>query len=669
MRDCARAPVLAAALVLAATVAARAQSLPSSGPVRFLDVPYIQQSEALCGGAAVAMVMRYWGATGVYAETFAPLLDKAAGGIHGADLLRELGGRGWDARSYRGDRAFAQARLAAGQPVIALIEDRPGTYHYVVVVAWANGRVVHHDPARAPYRVASEDAFLQAWSASQFWTLLALPPKSLERGTGSSTDRVESTAGPAGVSACSTLVAEGVGHANAGDYATALETLRAAADGCPADAAPWREMAGVFAVRESWGEAARYAREAVRRDPADAHAWRILATSRYLSDDFAGALEAWNAVAEPVLDIVNVRGLEHTRHGAASAAMRLTPQTVLTREALLAAARRLSEVPAAQVSRVNYRPLEAGRAAVDAVLIERPRSPFGLGPLAVAGLRAVSTREITLATANPTGAGDLASASWRWWENRPRIGASYAAPLSFGGVLRVDAYRDEQTYGSQRTREVRKGGAVSLADWTTTSTRWEVSLGIDDWSARGKALALGGAIEQRAWGDHLSLTANATVTAGEFSEWTTSIGAQWRSSARNEGQIVLARLGVDLTSESAPLAFWPGAGVGHARPVLLRAHPLLDDGVITGEVFGRRVYSAGAEWRRWTKPIKGLVRFAPAVFADAARAERRLAAGDAWHVDVGAGLRVAIPGSQVFRIDVAKGLRDGNTQVSIGWTR
>ena len=669
MRDCARASVLAVILLVIATVAVRAQSFPSPGSVRFLDVPYIEQSEALCGGAAVAMVMRYWGATGVYAETFATLLDKSAGGIHGADLLRDLGERGWDARSFRGDRSFVQARLVAGQPVIALIEDRPGTYHYVVVVAWTNGRVVYHDPARAPYRVVNEDAFLQAWSAAQFWTLLALPPKTPDRGADTSTDRVEAPAERTAVSACSTLVANGVSQANAGDYATALETLHAAADGCPADAAPWREMAGVFAVQESWAEAARYAREAVRRDPTDAHAWRILATSRYLTDDFAGALEAWNAVGEPTLDIVNVRGLQHTRHRAASAAMRLTPQTVLTREALVAATRRLSEVPAAQVSRVNYRPLEAGRAVVDAVLIERPRSPFGLGPLAVAGLRALSTQEVTMAIANPTGSGDLASASWRWWKNRPRMGASYAAPLSFGGVLRLDVYRDEQTYGSQRTREVRQGGAASFADWTTTGTRWELSLGVDDWNARGKTFALGSAIEQRAWGDHLSVTGTATVTAGEFSEWATSVGALWRSSVRNEGQIVLARLGADFASDTAPLAFWSGAGVGHARPALLRAHPLLDDGVITGDVFGRRVYSAGTEWRRWTKPFKGVIRFAPAVFVDAARAEHRLVAGDAWHVDAGAGVRIAIPGSQVFRVDVAKGLRDGSTRVSIGWTR
>src|SRR5688572_6739229 len=195
MRCCARAWVLL--LLVAAT--ARAQPSPSSEPVRLLDVPYLQQSEALCGGAAVAMVMRYWGATGVYAETFAPLVDASAGGIRGEDLLRDLTSRGWDAWSFRGDPALIKGRLAAGQPVIALIEDRPGAFHYVVVVAWANDRVVHHDPARAPFRVMPESAFLKAWATTSNWTMLALPratsaAASADRAIGSSVNRVGSSA-------------------------------------------------------------------------------------------------------------------------------------------------------------------------------------------------------------------------------------------------------------------------------------------------------------------------------------------------------------------------------------------------------------------------------------------------------------------------------------------
>ena len=58
---------LAAALSLAAAVA--------------MDVPYLPQTDALCGGAAAAMVFRYWGDAHADAQEFAALVDRRAGGI------------------------------------------------------------------------------------------------------------------------------------------------------------------------------------------------------------------------------------------------------------------------------------------------------------------------------------------------------------------------------------------------------------------------------------------------------------------------------------------------------------------------------------------------------------------------------------------------------------
>jgi hypothetical protein len=50
--------------------------------VRVLDVPFIAQSESLCGGAAAAMVLRYWGERGLTAESFSHLVDASAGHPH-----------------------------------------------------------------------------------------------------------------------------------------------------------------------------------------------------------------------------------------------------------------------------------------------------------------------------------------------------------------------------------------------------------------------------------------------------------------------------------------------------------------------------------------------------------------------------------------------------------
>src|SRR4051812_35885378 len=177
-----RASALAAAVTFVAAAApASGQSPPVTRPAGILDVPYVPQSEELCGGAAAAMVMRYWGATGVYAETFASLVDRREKGIRGRDLIDTLERRGWSAASFQGDEALVERSLEARRPLIALIEDRPGRFHYVVIVSWAAGKVIVHDPARRPFQVHDTAAFLRAWSRSDHWTLLALPPPASAR--------------------------------------------------------------------------------------------------------------------------------------------------------------------------------------------------------------------------------------------------------------------------------------------------------------------------------------------------------------------------------------------------------------------------------------------------------------------------------------------------------
>src|SRR3989304_5786307 len=86
--------LLFSAAVVAAGIPPGPQALPadSAGSTRLLDVPYLPQTEDLCGGAAVAMVLRYWGERQVYPEDFAELVDRRASGIH-TDALPPGGGR------------------------------------------------------------------------------------------------------------------------------------------------------------------------------------------------------------------------------------------------------------------------------------------------------------------------------------------------------------------------------------------------------------------------------------------------------------------------------------------------------------------------------------------------------------------------------------------------
>ena len=656
--------------------AAPVSAQTSSPSIRLLDVPYIQQSEALCGGAAAAMVMRYWGATGIYAESFEGLVDRSAGGIRSDVLLADLERRGWNVRSFRGDEALVQARLTDRQPVVALIEDRPGAYHFVVIVAWVNDRVVYHDPARAPFRVVPQRAFLDAWGKAGEWAMLMLPADGAGPGVGRSpgpapsTSTSPSTGAPA-VTPCDGLVAEGVNAVGRGDKAGALEMLASAADLCRNSSAPLREAAGVYALDDRWDDASRLARSAVDRDPTDAHAWRILATSAYVSGKSAAALDAWNHVGEPTVDLVTVQGLSRTRHAAATSLLQLRPNTTLTTSALAAAEHRLESLPSAEAARVNYRPLGGGRANVDAVVVERPRFPSTRSALIRTGLSLVTDGgEVSFSTVNITGGGDQMTAAWRWREARPRWSLSYAAP-SRVGVWQTEIFNEKQTYGPDGASiaESRRGGGITLANWTPRLLGWSLTAGLDQWRGRGQTAIFSATVDQRLANDAVSLRGTASALAGSFSAWTAGAGGAWRSRGRNEGVVVLANVGIDVTSDEAPLALWSGAGTGQGRGRLLRAHPLVEDGRIQGAVFGRSVAHGSVEARRWMRPLLKVVRIAPAVFIDGARADRRRTAGSSWHVDAGAGLRIAFPGSGVLRLDVGRGLRDGSTAVSIGWVR
>jgi hypothetical protein len=668
------------AVGLAATVYAQPAGAQKSGAgLHLLSVPYLPQSEALCGGAAIAMVMRYFGATNIYAETFSDLVDRAAGGIHGQDLLNALEARGWRAQSFRGDPAMVQAHLAAGRPVVALIQDRPGRFHYVVVVGWSSGRVIVHDPARAPFRILEEKPFLDAWSQSDRWILVTTAPAATpaeDRGAVPASSPTRATNGHGAMSkppaSCAPMVDEGVRLSGTGDLEASRRLLEVAAAACPDSPAPWREMAGIHALKEEWRGAADNARHALANDPADPLASRILGTALFVSDDPDAALTAWNNVGEPAIDLVNVTGLERTRYPVVARQMALRPRELLTRAALDAGRRRLAELPAAQTTRVSYRPGENGRAEVDAVVLERSMLPVGVVPLAAAAVRAISDREIAGAIASPTGGGELWTASWRWWEHRPRVAVGLAVPAPFGGIWRVDGFGERQSYGSTNgvVEESRKRVAFQVSDWTQAGIRWQVDAGVDAWGPAARAISVGLAAQRRFDADRLSLEARAAGWGGGVHTWNLGLRGDWRSAARNEGDVWIGRAGLDLAADGAPLALWPGAGTGQGRDVLLRAHPLLHDGIIREGVFGRRLVHGGAEWRRWLGGRTRLIRVAPAVFIDAARAGGVLPGADARaQFDAGAGLRIALPGAGVVRIDLGRGIRDGSNALSLGWTR
>jgi hypothetical protein len=215
---------------------------------------------------------------------------------------------------------------------------------------------------------------------------------------------------------------------------------------------------------------------------------------------------------------------------------------------------------------------------------------------------------------------------------------------------------------------------VTVSDWLAHGVRYAVSTGVDAWSGDRKAASIGAALERVALGDRLKVSMSATQWAPLTGEPPfRSLGARLsaRSAAEAQGWVTRGSIGVERVSDAAPLALWPGAGEGQVRSPLLRAHPLLSDGVVdltSASAFGRTLAFGNAEVQQWFEH-PAIARIGVAMFTDLARASRQAAGGGSpVYVDAGAGLRIKIPGTPgVLRADLAHGLRDGANALTFGW--
>lgn len=681
------AGVCAMGAILACSVPAAAGTLPdatsASGNLRFLDVPYVPQSEALCGGAALAMVLRYWGKPGVLAEDFTALVEPGEAGIRTGVLVQAVQASGWTALPLPATPAAVLSELARGRPVIALIRTGLSSFHYVVLVAWAKGWVVLHDPNVAPFRAMREAEFTTAWSGSGNWALMILPPQdSREQVAPDSATAGVSPAAPAG---CGILVEAGVLLAELGDTAQAELRFRAAESLCPGFAAPVRERAGLRFRAEDWVGAGRLAEQALALDPSDAHAWRLLAGSRFLAGDVEGALRAWNRLAEPRTDLTRIDGLMRVRYSAVAGQLDLPSGRLLTPQDFGRARRRLAEMPAQSGSRLSLRPLPGGNVQVDVTVLERPLVFAGPWDAAGTGVKALTGQEINLGVSSPTGNGELWTAGWRWWRDRPRVSLALTVPAAGGrpGIWHLDGFWERQAYatralpeasGTRRPgviREERRRTALSRSDWLAPDLRLEVGAAVDTWADRGNHLSLEASVETRWARDRLALGAEAarwmSLSHGApFGAGGMSI--RWCSHGLERGGAWQGSLRLYSATSEAPRALWSGAGTGNGRVALLRAHPLLEGGVVAGRAFGRTLAHATVERQAWPWNL-GPLRVGWALFVDGAKAwDAGRASRIPGQVDAGTGLRLRNPGGRgQLRIDAACGLVDGKPTVSVGW--
>lgn len=622
------------------------------------------------------MLFRYWGDLHADVQQFAPLVDRIAGGIADTTLIAAIRDKGWTATRVDGSLAALREQLDAGRPVMLLIEDRPGRYHYVVAVGADAGKVVVHDPTWGPSRALSAEALDRAWQPTRSWMLVVTPgPAGVRR---EAVRAAVPVAAPRGApTVCDRLLDEALDEIDARGLEVAEQALGAVRARCPASGAVARELAGVRFGQSRLKDATALAREALFADATDAYAWDVLGSSLFLQDDTMAALAAWNHIDRPTLDLVRIEGLTRARYAGIASLLGLAPNTLLSARAFGLASRRLADLPDRVSSRLTLEPAADGYATVTAAIQETSRAPTSLPAWGATAAKVAIDRQIDATIAGGLGQGEVWTGQWRWWEHRPRIAGGFSTPVEgrFGGVWRVEASWEAQTYahgdGGLQSREERRSGTLTLGNWFTPDLRYEVRAGLDAWADGRRAVATGASLEQRFLRDRLAIAGGLdrwSGLAGSRGFATATASVRYRSALDPVGVVASGSVRLDIASAEAPLAFWSGAGEGRARPGLLRAHRLHHDGIIDGPVFGRRVAYSNLEVQRWFP-----TRVAPvgiAVFADLARAGERLRpVGEAFQVDSGVGLRARAPGLEgTLRLDYARGLRDGAQRVTVGWT-
>jgi hypothetical protein len=637
-----------------------------------LNVPFLPQTPALCGGAAVAMVFRYYGDRHADVQQFEPLVDRAADGIASDVLVAAVRQRRWRADSLVGSIELLREQLAAGSPLVLLLEDRPGRYHYVVAVGADDDAIVVHDPTWGPFRRHPLADLTRRWAAAKYWAVLIQPDPATR---GADTDRAgPSTSSSTPQTRCERLLDRAVEEIRRSGLSAADAILAGVMGECPRSAAPIAELAGIRFAQERWRDAEALAERAAALDQSYAYAWDVLGSARFVQDDAEGALVAWNEAGKPQIDSLVIDGLSRTRYSLVARFAGLQPNTLLTARAYRLAERRLRELPDQLAVRVGYTPEPDGYATVRVALAERAAHPQWL----TVGANAAIGREVRASLPGWSGQGEVWSGAWRWWPRRPRVGLDFTAPdIGFlRGVSQVSGAWEQQTYTAgtgQPILETRYGGAFATADWLAPDFRYELAAGIDSWNDTRRTGSVRAALQGRFLGDRLALEASgeyfSPISEGaRFSN--ASVNGAFRTSRRDAGLVHTVRGGFDTASTHAPLALWTGAGDGMARPHLLRAHPLLVDDIISGPAFGRSLLYVTAESTRWLA-VPRLIRLGLAAFADAAEASRRLDAGSVMHVDAGGGVRLRLPGagSGMVRADYAVGLRDGQQRVSVGIVR
>jgi len=637
---------------------------PATATPATLQVPYVSQSVLLCGGAAIAMIERWWGRRGVFAEDFAHLVRQDEGGIRTTDLASTMAARGWATQALSATPAMVQRSLADSVPVIVLLQVSKRRYHYVVVLAWRAGAVTYHDPAVSPAITVDSAKFMTRWIGARQWALFARPAT-----TATEAIAAPAVITPAPMSAADSLpcrpwldrAADAAAQNRLDDAAGLLAT---ASTSCPSEPLVLREMAGVRFRQGRTADALRIATDYVQRVPADSLGWQLLASSRYLTGDTRGALAAWNVVGRPIVDLVQIDGTRRTRFTELLAAVDVAPGEALTPARLALAQRRLADIPSLGRTRLDYAAVSGGVVEVRGTVQERPRADAVPALLAGVAIDAAVRRDVSLSLFSPLGHGEQWTAQWRWQPADPRVALRLAIPTRIGvpAVFRVEQSWEQYRFSAAEPGERRTVSWANISAWMRPEFELLAGARIEQWSDRGAFVALMAGVGLHDVNDRVALLAegeHAFSRSEARSYDRLRARAAWAPSRDRWKNLWSFRIGTEWSSAGTPRGLQPIAGGDLARDIPLRAHRFILDSRLPSARIARAIAHGGvAADRHLTR--KGAISLGAGLFVDGAHliSGRNTPADPRLYLDAGAGVQIGLTGSKwaALRIDVARGL-------------
>ncbi len=487
------------------------------------------------------------------------------------------------------------------------------------------------------------------------------------------------------------LLARGLAQAREGRIDEAGATFAGAIALDPLRPEAWVERGGLAFLGRSYAEAVRDLRRALSlRD--DAYARDLLAASLFLGGRTDDALAQWNRIERPALRSLSLIGLERTRAELVRRELMPVEGATLRLHDLRESRLRLSELGAFRRITLRPVPLGDGKADLEVALDERP--PLGGSKLEFVtslGVNLLYDR-VRLRYYNIAGTGATIGGQCRWETHRPQVVAGFAVPRVLGTSLHLsmDVFKGRQDYESPDPLESHAGGGgFRLRAVVGPRTVLETGARLSNrafsepqpYAPPGRLVTLQAGLEHRlvdAWRHRLDTTLRLFAASGA---WGSEVGyargevrleyllfASPPKGVSIESSVLAAQVVAGWGSGGTPLdeMYAPGASPDMALP--LRAHPQARDGALGRAPIGRSLLLGNVEWRRRLFDVS-LLQVGFAAFTDAARVFGQPDAPPATLVDAGLGLRVAVKGGTVLRLDYGRGLNDDARAVYIGFNQ